>query len=165
MIKKNILDIDAYLLPEYKSIEDLNPNWDMGEYLNLKYDINAAIALSKLYFPDFIEKDGCIILGFRYDEETFNKWVAHYKGNSSDIERKCNSYEIMEYFSINRKLEESLDSYNKKVDELAKVLKKSWEINCQLLFPDKEMIVEVYDDYDTTRITIYSQPPQNHRSM
>lgn len=158
MNKKNLLDINPDILPEYRNIANLNPNgWDIGEYLNLKYDINAAIAFSKLYFPDFIEKEGCVILGFRYDEVSFKKWFEHFEGNVPEIERRCNSYEIMDYFGLNRNLEESLDLFNDKINEFANVLKRSWEINCQLLFPDRRIIVQVYDEYDTTRITLYSQ--------
>lgn len=62
----------------------------------------------------------------------------------------------MDYFSLNRNPDEQLDFYNKQVDEFGSVLKKSWEINCQLLFPDRKMAVEVYDEYDSTRITLYS---------
>jgi len=155
---KKLIDINPNILPEYSSMADLNPNnWDIAEYLNLKYDINAAIAFSKLYYPDFIERNGCIILGFRYDEGSFIKWFEHFEGDIPEIEKHCNAYEIMDYFSINRDTEESLDLFNEKVNELAKVLKRSWEINCQLLLPDRKIIVEVYDEYDTTRITLYSQ--------
>jgi hypothetical protein len=157
MIVKSLLDIDVDVLREYKDIKALNPNnWEVTDYLNLKYDMNAAIAFSKLYFPDFIEKKGCIILGFRYDEEVFNEWYEHFKGNVPEIERICNRYELMDYFSINRNSDEQLDFYNKQIDEFANVLKKSWEVNCQLLFPNRKMAVEVYDEYDSTRITLYS---------
>lgn len=157
MIKKSLLDININLLPEYIDIEALNPNnWSIAAYLNLKYDMDAAIAFSKLYFPDFIQKDGCIILGFRYDEEIFKEWKKHLNGNVSHIERICNRYDIMDYFALNRNLDEPSDLYNQKIDEFAAALKKSWEINCQLLFPDRKIIVEVYDENDTTRITLYS---------
>ncbi len=157
MIIKSLLNISENLLPEFDEIKNLNPeNWDIGEYLNLKYDINAAIAFSKLFYPNFIVKDGCIIIGFRYNEESFKKWYKHYNGNIREIERMCNKYELMDYFSINRKTDEALDSYNMKIDELGKVLKKSWEINCLLLFPEKKINVEVFDEFNTTRLTLYS---------
>ncbi|MBL7866718.1 MAG: hypothetical protein JNM71_01735 [Flavobacterium lindanitolerans] len=156
MDKKSLIDINTDLLSEYNEIKVLNPDtWEIGEYLNLKYDMNAAIAFSKLYFPDFIEKDGCIILGHRYNEQVFKQWQDYFNGDVKAIESMCNSYEVMDYFQNNRPVTESLDFYNQVIDELAKTLKKSWEINCQILFPDKKIVVEVYDEYDATRITLY----------
>lgn len=49
MTKKSLLDINVNILHEYRNIKTLNPNnWEVTDYLNLKYDINAAIAFSKL---------------------------------------------------------------------------------------------------------------------
>ena len=156
MNKKSLLYINTNILYEYKEIEILNPNnWDITSYLNLKYDINAAIAFSKLYFPDFVEKDGCIILAFRYNEKIFKDWFDKFDGDIKAIESMCNSYDVMDYFHNNRPVDLSIDYYNQIIDEFAKILKRSWEINCQLLFPDKKIIVDVYDEYDTTRITLY----------
>lgn len=156
MTKKSLLDINLNLLKEYKEWADSNKNnWEITSYLNLKYDMNAAIAFSKLYFPDFIEKEGCIILGFRYDEEIFKEWYKHFNGDVSEVERICNRYELMDFFEINRNPDEKLDFYNLQIDEFANILKRSWEINCQLLFPDRKIVVDVYDEYDSTRITLY----------
>jgi hypothetical protein len=94
-MEKRIFEINPDLLKDYNDIKNLNPNnWDISSYLNLKYDINAAIAFSKLYFPDFIEKENCIILGFRYNEAIFTEWYKHYKGEISEVERTCNRYDI-----------------------------------------------------------------------
>lgn len=158
MTEKKLFDINLNLLKEYNDIKKLNPdNWDIASYLNLKYDMNAAIAFSKLYFPDFIEKDGCIILGFLYDKITFNEWYERFNGDTTAIESMCNSYDVMDYFGLNRSQDESPDLFNQIIDEFAKILKKSWEANCKLLFPERKMIVEVYDQYNTTRITLFTE--------
>ncbi len=156
MDKKSLLNINLSVLKEYNDFESLNKeNWDITSYLNLNYDMNAALAFSKLYFPDFIEKDGCILLAFRYNEQVFKDWFVHFEGNVKLIESICNSYEVMDYFINNRLVNESLEDYNKTLDEFAKALKNSWEINCQLLFPDKRIVVDIYEEYNTTRITLY----------
>lgn len=157
MKKISLLEIDTNVLKEYTALERLNPNrWNIGEYLNLKYDFNAALAISKLYFPDFIELDGCLLLGFTYNEDTFRHWQKVYGEDRAAIERKCNLYEVADYFHLNRDQSESLDLFNQVIDEFSKVLKITWEINCKILFPKKTVSVEVFDEYDTTRITVYS---------
>lgn len=158
MIKKRIFDINESLLKDYDEMKNLNPNnWDIASYLNFKYDINAAIALSKLYFPDFIEKEGCIILSFLYNEITFNQWYEKYSGDIKAVESMCNSYDVMDYFTNNKSQDDSSEFYNEIIDEFAKILKKSWEANCQILFPERKLIVDVYDEYDTTRITLFTE--------
>lgn len=158
MLKKNWLEINTELLDGYKEIEVMNPgNWDIVSYLNLKYDMNAALAFSKLYFPDFVERNGCVILGFLFDEEVFNEWYRHFQGDVSSVEAMCNTYDVMDYFALNQTVNQPISIYNELIDEFAKVLKRSWEANCQLLFPERQMIVDVYDEYDTTRITIFTK--------
>jgi hypothetical protein len=157
MKRISLLEVDTNTLKEYKALNELNPvRWNIGEYLNLKFDLNAAVAFSKLYFPDFIERDGCVLLGFTYNEEAFSQWFEIFHGDIPAIEKKCNSYEIADYFQLNRPLDEPLDVYNRAIDELGKALKTSWEINCKILFPTKNIVVQVFDEYDTTRITLHS---------
>ncbi len=157
MKRISLLNIETSVLKEYKALEALNPaRWNIGEYLNLKFDLNAAIAFSKLYFPDFIIHDGCTLLGFTYNETTFRQWYDYYNGDIPAIESKCNKYELADYFQLNRPLDEPLESYNRAIDEFGKLLKISWEINCKILFPDKNIVVEVFDEYNTSRITLHS---------
>jgi hypothetical protein len=69
----------------------------------------------------------------------------------------CNFYEIKDFFKFEVNNYESLEIYNQAIDEFAKILKKSWEINLKLLFPNREMIVDVFDEYNSTRITIFTE--------
>ncbi len=155
---RTLIKVNTSILKDYEILNDLNPtNWDISEYLDLKYDINAALAFSKLFFPDFVEEQGCIILAFRFNDQNFEEWIKHFDGNKSEVERICNSYDVADYFKFNRHVDESGDQYNKMIEEFAQVLKSSWEINCKLLFPDRKYIVEISEQYDRTRITLYSE--------
>jgi hypothetical protein len=154
---KTLIDIDKTILNDYLLWENGNKNnWDITSYLNEFYDINAALAFSKLFFPDFIEKKDCIILGFRYDEKIFKQWYDNFNGDISSVERYCNLYDVADYFHINSPQYASDELYQKAIDELAKALKASWEANCKLLFPDKKVVAEVFSEYDVTRITLYT---------
>lgn len=153
---KTLITIDLNILDEYSEWKNANKDWNIGDYLRFNYNLNTAIAFSKLYFPNFIEKDGCIILDFRYDENTFLAWQKHFNGDVKGIEFKCNFFEVKDYFDYNKDTYKSIDLYNKALDEFAKILQKSWSINLKLLYPDKKFIVDVWDDYDTTRITLFT---------
>lgn len=154
---KTLINIDTSLITDYSLWENANKNnWNIASYLNQFYDVNTALAFSKFFFPDFLEKEGCIILSFRYDENSFKEWYKEFDGNIPSIERYCNIYDVADYFHINASINETDDLYQKVIDELASVIKKSWEINCKILFPDRKMIVEILREYDVTRITLYS---------
>jgi hypothetical protein len=154
---KTLLNTNKKILTEYIAWENANKgNWNILSYLNQFYDLNAAIAFSKLFFPDFIERDGCIILEIRYDEKIFNDWYKKFNGNCSKIEHQCNLYEVGDFFHINQSFS-SEEIYDESVRELSKILKKSWEINCQLLFTNKKIIVDVFDQYNRTYITLFSE--------
>jgi hypothetical protein len=154
---KTLIEVDLNILDEYNDWKETNPNWCIDDYLHLKYDMNGAIALSKLYFPSFIEKNNCVILEGRYDEDIFLQWYTKYDGDIKKTEFMCNFYEIKDFFKFEVNNYESLEIYNQAIDEFAKILKKSWEINLKLLFPNREMIVDVFDEYNSTRITIFTE--------
>lgn len=151
---KTLIDINKDLLDDYSLWENANKdNWSIAAYINQFYDINTALAFTKFFFPDFIEKEGCVILSFRYDEKVFKQWHEEFKGDISHVEKYCNLYDVADFFHINS----SKSVSDEVVEELAKALKKSWEINCKLLFPNRDMMVDVFKEYEVTRITLYSR--------
>lgn len=154
---KTLIDVNLSSLQEYDDWKNANTNWNIGDYINLKCKMNDAIAVGKLLFPNFIEIEGCIILEFLYDEKTFQEWFHLYDGDAKKVEYKCNLYEVMDYFNNSIESYESDSSYNLAIDEFSKILKKSWEINLKLLFPQRNLCVDVFDEYETTRITIYTE--------
>lgn len=152
-----LIDINLSILNEYAEWEKVNKgNWTISSYLNQFYDANAALAFAKFFFPTFIEKKGCVIIEFRYDEIIFNQWHKEFEGNISLVEKFCNLYDVAGYFHINQANTEQQDLL---IEELIKVLLKAWQINCNILFPDREMIVERFIEHGETYITVYSKFP------
>jgi hypothetical protein len=153
---KTLLDIDKNVLIDYQDFDKVNENWHIGSYLNMNYDLNAAVAFSKLFFPDFIEIEGCIILAIRYDKEVFKQWQKELKGNTSEVEKMCNLYELKDFFHINIKDDQNENYYEKALDYLGMSLKNSWDINLSKLYPDRKFKVEVFEEYDSKFITLFT---------
>jgi hypothetical protein len=151
MRKISLANIDNYLLPDFKEFDEANTDWDINKHLNFNYDINAAIAFSKLYFPTFIEYKNCVILESRFDEAVFEDWYKEFNGEIKQIERMCNLYELKDLFHIN-----SSDESTNKTKELGKILKMSWEQNLKILFPNRSIVVNLIDENDNNYITINS---------
>lgn len=152
---KTLINLDTGILKEYKKYRNVNPDWDVGSYLNTFYDLNTAVALSKLYFPDFVDIQNCVILDMRYDEDVFNQWYKEFKGNISQVEKMCNLYELKDFFHINDTLGNEIEK-KKMIETLGTVLKTSWGISLEKLYPEKSFKVDVFEDYGSSFITLYS---------
>lgn len=152
IIKHSIVDLNTSLLPDYLDFQNVNDDWDVEKHLNFNYDISAAIAFSKLYFPTFIEYEGCIILESRFDKSIFEEWKNKFKGNISEVEKMCNLYETKDFFHIN-----DSDSSLEKSEQLGVLLKKSWEVNLKSLFPDRNMTIVLFEQDGNNYITLHSK--------
>ncbi len=151
----SIFELDKTLLQEYGAFEKVNlDNWNILSYLNMKYDLNSALAFSKLYFPDFVEINGCLILEFRFNPLVFEQWFTKYEGDVLKTEFMCNYYDLADFFHINSG-DESNFELGRKDWELAKILQASWKITCKAVFPDKDIKVEIVEREGTPSITLY----------
>lgn len=155
ILKNSIIEVETGLLPDYEDFEKVNDDWNIEKYLNMNYDIDAAIAFSKLYFPTFIIYKDCIILDSRFDELIFDDWFNEFNGDIEKVERMCNLYEVKDIFHIN-----DSNITEEKVEELGSILKKSWELNVNKLYPDRKMKVFLFREDESLYITINST--KNH---
>lgn len=154
---RTLIELDKTVLLNYNLWQMKNEsNWNITSYLNQFYDVNAALAFSKLFFPDFIEKENCVILSFRYDEKIFQQWYEEFDGHVSSVEKYCNLYDVSDYFHINISNYDTDELYERAINELAKALKKSWEANCSLLFPNRSFLANVYEEFGVTKITLHT---------
>ncbi len=149
MIKYSLIELDKDLLPDYNDFERANNDWNVEKHLNLNYDINAAIAFSKLYFPTFIEYKNCIILESRFNETIFNDWFVKFEGDLIKIEQHCNLYETKDFFHIN-----DSDQSIEKNKQLGELLKISWELSLKSLFPNRNSKVYLFEQDGNSYITI-----------
>ena len=153
---KTLLDINYSTIVEYGELERFNKEWDISSYLNMKYEMNVAIALSKLYFPNFIEKENCVVLDFRYNEHTFKEWHKHFKGDIKKIEFMCNYYDVQDYFTTSELNYETDEQYFLAVEQFGKILQRIWQINLDLLFPQRTMKVDLWEEENVLKISLFS---------
>lgn len=166
-MKKGLLKLDVSLLSDYDEFLNANPNnWNIASYMNTFYDTNAALTFSKFFFPDFIEKKGCVVLDFLFDKKTFKDWFNEYKGDISSIEYMCNMYELKDYFHINDNYDDDT-VYWERIFALGRIMQRAWQINLNLLFPDRKFKVVLVDDrkMDMYYITFFSISPKTNRAI
>ncbi len=109
-------ELDPSILPIFQKYKEENKSWirdvDFWSYLNLRADYDLAAVFSKLFWPDFIEVDGCVLLAQCYDPENFREWGKRLHGNKSAVEGMVNHVHIGDLFlNSPKELKESEQLY------------------------------------------------------
>jgi hypothetical protein len=147
---------DDDLIKEYTQWKDANPkafNW--WNYVNMKADLQTALAFAKFFSPELIEIDGCLILKDKYDEQLFKDWVDECKNDKTCIEKMMNLYELNDFFHINRN---EMEDEERQLEALGDVLKHFWSMSFKQHYPNRNIIIEVSKEIDEQLfITVYEQ--------
>lgn len=143
------------LIKEYQEWKLANPNsFNWWSYVNLKADLQTALAFAKFFSPELIEKEDCLILKDRYEDGLFNSWMEDCQGNKTEIEKMMNLYELNDFFHINRKDDEE----EIQLRALGEVLKHFWSMTFKLNYPNRNIVIEVFEEYDEQLfITVFEQ--------
>ena len=89
------------LVEEYIQWKKTNTNFSWWNYVNLRSDVDVALAFSKFYCPDIIIIDNCFLLKDKYNKSIYDSWRIKCS-NKTDIEKMMNLYELEDFFHINQ---------------------------------------------------------------
>jgi hypothetical protein len=145
---------DDELIEEYQQWKKANPNsFNWWSYVNLKADLQTALAFAKFFSPELIEIDGCLILKDRYDEVLFHDWKKACGNDKTSIEKMMNLYELNDFFHINVN---EMEDDEEQVKVLGDVLKHYWSMAFKQGYPNRNIIIDVFMEYDGQLfITVY----------
>lgn len=140
------------LIPELKTVNEGKPlpieiwlEW-IGEYTH-------AIAYLTLFWPEFIEYEGCVFIG-REPPETYQEWKEKFKGNVKSIEEMLNHHHLFDVFGLKQGTPEQILFLGRKLKEL-------WFLKLTRDYPDKKFIVELDKKFDqetdNPEITFYQK--------
>jgi hypothetical protein len=137
---KSIPPFDPTLLPAFQQYRQEHKAWlpdlDTWDYLNLRdADFDFTAAFSKLFWPDFVEVDGCVLLARSYNPQNFAQWQARYPGNPRAVEAMLNHVHISDLYPG---IPVGPDSPLPLLEYLAQVLMVCWKHALLELFPDKQ---------------------------
>ncbi len=125
------------------------------------------IAYSLLFWPKFIEYDGCIIMENRFDLQNFENWKkTEYVENFAQIESVLNHIHILDFFGA----EEKKDEINHdQIVFLGNKLCEIYSAKLKIDFPEKEFNFdfngsEKLDEYDEYEITFYQEKNLNRKT-
>src|SRR5690242_1190213 len=133
--------LDPTWLPIFQQWKEEHSSWiedfDYWDYLNLRGDADLAAAFSKLFWPDFVEVEGCVLLARHYNPENFEHWMQNLEGNRRAVESQVNHTHIADLFLNNHP---ASDFPRELWDYLGTILLIMWKHALQDAFPDKRFI-------------------------
>lgn len=145
---------DDALIEEYVKWKDANPdNFSWWNFVNMKADLDTALAFAKFYCPEIIIVDGHFILKDKYSVDLYNAWKIDANNSKINIEKMMNIYAIRDFFHIHYK---QSDNDEDKIVALGHVLKFFWDMSFKQRYPDKSINVVVFEEDDGEYfITVY----------
>jgi hypothetical protein len=132
----------ASLVPETKA-------WQNGESVSLEGWIYALgsfeqlIAYGELFWPDFVEHDGCI-LRRGFTEEAYRGFLEQTGGNKQAVEAVMNHVHVVDLIHgpVDGPSEEQLVY-------VGRLLREMWEEKLTREFPDRKFIVHFEEEGDS----------------
>ena len=150
------------LIPELKDWKKKNgESFDIQDWIACEGNIKLAIGFSSIFWPDFLEHDGCVLLASRFSLKSFNDWTkAEYVMHYGQIESVFNHSHLVDFFSWENQKEINIDQ----IRYLGNMLKQMYQSKLKSDFPEKVFEVafngdEDYEDLYDYEITFYQ--PQN----
>ena len=129
-------------------------NWDVLDFLYAKGSALTALWYSHLFWPDFVEVDGMVVLTWSVasadDRRRLGEAVEAHGGDRRAVERAFNSVEAAWLFS-------ALDTDEDEYVWLLGRLVEMWGCRLHALYPDRRFVVmlEDADDWNDVRIVFH----------
>lgn len=127
--------LDTSLLPDFQQWLSQNQPGQphLWEYVRQRTNVDLAAAYASLFWPDFLEVEGCVLLAERYDPQEFAQWLEHFKGNTEQLERMLNHVHVYDLI-----LDPAADAVDIQVwEHIGQALLHCWRAALRTQFPER----------------------------
>lgn len=145
---------DDSIISEFKEWKDYNgEKFTWWSYLNMKANLDIALAFAKFFCPDVVIFENCFFLKDRFFMDNYVAWKNELNDKTT-IEKMMNLYSVRDFFHLN---DCGDDFYSQKIEALAISLQYFWNLSFLDRFPDRKIAVEIIDEGadDDIFITVY----------
>lgn len=126
-----------------------NETFSIFDYLSIKLTPEQLLLASQLFFPELVIIDGCVFI----TESQQYKFLEQAKNTCKDetsLEKYVNCVFLECMFTCNT------DNDTKRIQALAEIIKNIWEIYFKKIYPELNMVTEIYEDeFDGWCVTCY----------
>jgi len=112
---------------------------DWEAWLGSSGRFDHAVAYAGLFWPEFVEVDGCVLIGSSVPE-TYAEWKARYPNDPRVIETVLNHRHLLDLFETDDNPSPEL------VRVLGRALSEMWTAKLHRDFPD--LVVSFPEDFD-----------------
>lgn len=138
--------LDLSLLPDLSALRaQVQWEYTTQNYIESKGSFELSIAFARLFWPELVERNGCILRADVLNEADFERWWRETAGDITAVERVLNQLHVETLVpSDSTELDESVYRY------LATILVETWSARVKVLYPDREFVVACEDCDDST---------------
>jgi hypothetical protein len=141
-------------LPEVSTwASSWNPPLSAGDFLSQRVSVAKALAVMRLFWPEFVEVRGCVLLSSQYTASGFQTWWETLDGDRERIERVMNHVHLWDVFGPTLADDASTSTEEAALEELGQLMRRTVTAALLDAFPRRKSEV-VYstdpDDYGPT---------------
>ncbi|MFG2596399.1 hypothetical protein [Streptomyces sp. NPDC048462] len=101
------------------------------------------IALSRVFLPEFVEVEGCVLWDRSYDPVNFRQWHERLDGDATSVEATLNQFKLWLYIDIADGAESQSNAL-----ALAQEIAEAWRLSLKKAFPQGVFDVQATDTVD-----------------
>ncbi|SIN33899.1 hypothetical protein [Micromonospora cremea] len=138
-----------HALPQVKEWVDGWGSFDHGSFVLVNTTVAEAVVLADILWPRFVEYRGGVFLGFRFDAEGVDTWLAELDGDVPRVESMINHLHLWDIMNP------AGDAEYVALSALAPRIAEAWRAALLLRLPDRDFVVTVADDPEDYGPTLY----------
>ncbi len=149
------------LIDYSKLVPDLS-DWNHGDGISIddwlyhRGSFELAIAFSRLFWPSFVEYDGCVFFD-DFSEESYRGWMGQCKADRAAVENVMNHQDLHNLFGAAMSDPATADQ----ILYLGSLLKDAWQTKLANDFPRRQFEVSFYhvpSDLQAEQVVTFCQP-------
>ena len=127
---------------------------DFVDFLTFHSTPTVWLAVSHVFWPRFVQVDGCTLWSRVYEPGNFAAWSRELDGDPSRIEGTLNRLKVWQIIDW----EETPDN-DKALAEVARIISLTWEAALIRAFPENSYDVQVINTEDGPVVTFHTVRP------
>ena len=147
------------LIPELKRWNN-GAGIDIDSWIGCEGDHKHLIGYARILWPDFVEHDGCILLGNSLDADdraNYQAFLEKAKGDKTTVEGTMNHQHILDLFSRSHHERPSREV----VLHIGRLIKEIWQAKLNHDFPGRKVTVHFSElnakDLEDYEITFFQE--------
>ncbi len=142
---------------DYSGIKSWAAEWGGGvDYLNYVKahgDLGMLVAFSRIFWPRFVEAEGCVLWDRAYEESNFQAWRKSLSGDVRKIEATLNQLRVWQIVDS-----DDVEEDRRAQAYFAECVAKTWGAALSAAFPRRSFDVRVIGSEDGPIVTFSSGP-------